>query len=342
VNRFLLVFGLSLAVCVGSVFGDELIFKNGDRLKGKIVQLVEGKLVFESEVAGKLTVEMAKVSTFSSDSPVKVHLKDGTVLHQKLSAAEANRFAVQESQMLKAQEFEMAAISALNPPDKPKPRWSGDISAGLSSTHGNTKTDSISGSASLKRRTEKDRTTLSADYVRRRQEDPDTGQKNTTEDWWRTKGKYDYFFTKRLYGYLDGRYEKDSIAELDRRVIIGGGGGYQWVESEDMNFSTEAGLASLYEKFDNQTESNSELSAQLGYYFDKKLTKAVKFIHDLTYYPSTGNLSDYFLTSTAEFRANFTEKMFANFKVILDYDATPAEGSGKTDTKYIVGVGWSF
>ena len=37
-----------------------------------------------------------------------------------------------------------------------------------------------------------------------------------------------------------------------------------------------------------------------------------------------------------------TESMFGSFKAILDYDSTPAPGIGKTDTKYIQGVGWSF
>jgi hypothetical protein len=70
--------------------------------------------------------------------------------------------------------------------------------------------------------------------------------------------------------------------------------------------------------------------------------KNVKFIHDLTYYPSTDKVSDYFLTSTAEIRAYFTSTMFTTFKVIFDYDATPAIGSHKTDTKYLFGVGYSF
>jgi hypothetical protein len=109
-----------------------------------------------------------------------------------------------------------------------------------------------------------------------------------------------------------------------------------------MNFSTEAGLASVYEKFDNQTSSNSELSLQLGYSFDKKLRESVTFLHDLTYYPSTDKFSDYYLTSTAEVRAYFSERMFGNFKAIFDYDATPAIGSGSTDVKYIIGVGLSF
>jgi putative salt-induced outer membrane protein YdiY len=132
------------------------------------------------------------------------------------------------------------------------------------------------------------------------------------------------------------------MAQLDRRVIVGGGGGYQWIESEDMNFSTEAGFASVYEKFDNQTSSNSQISVQAGYNFDKQLMKKVKFIHELTWYPSTENFSDYYLTSTGEIRAHFTDKLFTNFKAIFDYDATPAIGAGDTDVKYIWGIGWSF
>ena len=101
-------------------------------------------------------------------------------------------------------------------------------------------------------------------------------------------------------------------------------------------------MASLYERYENQTDSTSELSIQLGYNFDKKLAKNLKFIHDLTYYPSLDKFSDYYLTTTGELRAHFTERMFANFKVIRNYDATPAIGAGSTDTKYMLGLGYSF
>ena len=109
-----------------------------------------------------------------------------------------------------------------------------------------------------------------------------------------------------------------------------------------MNFSTEAGIASLYEKYEDATDSNSELSAQLGYHFDKKLAKNLSFINDLTYYPSTEQVSDYYLTTSAELRAMLNDSMFTNFKVIFDFDSTPATNSGSTDTKYILGAGWKF
>jgi len=333
---------LCLAGFAHSVYADEIIFKNGDRLTGKIDHVLEGKLVFKSDVIGEVSIDISKIQTFSTDDPVSVHLKDDNVLLQKIVSSDPGKFAIEGAGTVKAQEFELTTISSINPPPKAEPKWTGNISAGFTSTHGNTKTDNISASANLSKRTEKDRTKLSADYAKARQKDPDTGEKNTTEDWWRSKAKYDYFFTKKVYGYLDGRYEKDAIAELDRRVIVGSGGGYQWIESEDMNFSTEAGFASLYEKFGDQTDSNSEISVQAGYNFDKRLMKNVKFIHELTYYPSIEQFSDYLLTSTVEVRANFTETMFTNFKVIFDYDATPAIGKSATDVKYLWGIGYNF
>ena len=341
-RKKVLILLMSVVVFAQVGSADELYLSNGDQLTGTITHLVDGKLLFKSDVAGEVVVDLSNIQTLSSDEPITVNLQDSTSFTQRVLSAEAGRFAIEGSDALGAQEFAVADIVSINPPPAPVPKWTGDISAALTSTHGNTKKDTISASAKLRKRTEKDRTTVSADYAKAEQENPDTDQKETIEDWWRAKAKYDYFFSQKLYGYLDGRYEKDAIAELDRRVVVGAGVGYQWIESENMNFSTEAGLASLYEKFDNQTDSNSEISIQLGYNFDKKLTQNTSFIHELTYYPSIDKLSDYYLTTTAELRTTVTAAIFMNAKAILDYDATPAIGAHKTDVKYFLGLGYSF
>jgi putative salt-induced outer membrane protein YdiY len=322
--------------------GDEVFLKNGDRLTGKIGHLVEGKLIFKSSLAGDVTINLSDIQTLSSDDAIEVNLKDSTGFKQQVIGASPGRFGVAGTEAMRSQEFAVADIVSINPPIKPLPKWTGNLSAGLTSTHGNTKTETISASANMTKRTEKDRTQISADYAKGEQEDKVTGVDETIEDWWRAKGKYDYFSSKKKYAYVDGRYEKDAVDELDRRMIIGGGGGYQWIESDNMNFSTEIGLASLYEKFDNQTDSNSELSTQLGYNFDKKLTQNTKLDHDLTYYPSLDKFSDYFLTSTLGIRADISSSFFATFKTIFNYDETPAIGSHKTDVKYFLGVGYSF
>ncbi|OHB63731.1 MAG: hypothetical protein A2Y77_09635 [Planctomycetes bacterium RBG_13_62_9] len=337
-----MLFLLCLATVSATVLGDQVLLKNGDRLTGKIVSLVEGKLVLQSDTAGQVTISVKDIRTFSSDAPIEIHLKDGTILRQPVAAAEPNEFAISDGKPLRSQTFRLGDVVSINPPPKPEPKWTGSISGAVSSTHGNTKADSVTAGVSAARRTEKDRMTAGADYGKSTQRDRDTGEDETTEDWWRARAQYDYFFTKKFFGFVNGRYERDAIAELDRRIVVGGGAGYQWIETAKTSFSTGFGLASLYEKFDNQPDSNSELSLQAGYNFDRRLGEKLRFVHDLTYYPSVEQFSDYFLTSTAELRATLTKSMFANFKVIFNYDESPAPGRGGTDVKYLLGVGINF
>ncbi len=330
-----------LCFCAG-VCGDEVIFTNGDRLTGTIKHMTKGKMVLETDVAGEITVDMSKVKTFSTRQVSEMHLKDARVLNKQIRKAETGRVAVADEEFGQKLEIFLESISAIKPPPKPEPKWHGEISAGISSTHGNTRTENRNLSGKISRRGEDDRITVSGDYARGKQEAPGTGEQEVTENWWRMTGKYDYFLNKKVYLYGQGRYEKDSIAELDRRTTIGGGGGYQWIESEDINLNTEAGIASIYEKFDDQTDNNREIAVQMGYHFDARLLENIKFVNDLTYYPVADELSDYYLTSTTELRADITKNFFANLRIIFDYDDTPADGADKTDVKYLAGAGWSF
>jgi len=344
----------TLAVCLwlgATLHADQVTLKNGDRLTGKIVNMGDGKLVVDTEQAGQITVPMGNVATFQSDAALAIHMKDGTVLNQPAVAAGPDQFAIAEGTAVRPQTFALADVASINPPPKPEPKWTGSISGAVTSTHGNTKSEAVSANISVMRRSEKDRTTAGADYGKSKQtdreRDPVTGEKEerTTEDWWRARAQYDYFFTKKFFGFINGRYEKDSVADLDRRVVVGGGAGYQWIETDRTNFSTNLGLASLYEKYDVDPpadDSNSQISAQLGYNLDHKITNTLRFVHDLTYYPSLEQFSDYYLTTTAELRANLTKTMFANFRVIFNYDESPAPGQGSTDVKYILGVGITF
>lgn len=331
-----------MAVLSVTALADEVSLKNGDHLTGKIKTLVDGKMTFESELAGTITIDLSNIATFDTNEEVEVHLESGTVFKQRITKSTTGKFGIMGDETLKAQDFVVGTILAINPAKKPPPAWHGEISAGITGTRGNSVTDNQSFSVNLHKRTEKDRSLFSADYIGAEYEDPDTGEKKKSQDEWQMRGKYDYFFTERLFGYLDGRYERDSIAELDRRVIVGTGCGYQWAESEEFNFSTEAGIASLYEKYNDQTDSSTQVSGQIGYHLDKKLTQKLMFVNDLTYYPGLEKLSDYFLTTTAELRADITEQIFTNFKVVFDYDSTPSRDAGSTDVKYIWALGYKF
>jgi len=339
---------LTIFLCgaVSGAWADELVFKSGGRLHGKFVKLEGEKLIFTSEELGEVTVDISQVESFTTEAPVKFVFKDGTVITSKILGLDGAQIMLEKTQLLAGDKYPLSEVDAINPSPVVAPRWTGSMTAGFTSTHGNTYSESGSISFDAMRWEEnKNRTSVFARYLASRTKDSVSGDKKTTEESFTFGGKYDYFFSPKMYGFLDGNFKKDHISDLDRRIIAGVGVGYQWIKSEKMNFSSDFGASILCEQYTryDQTTRSDELSARFGYHFDRVICKGVNFVHNLNYYPSaTGRISDYFLSTDAEVRMALTESMFGSFKAILDYDSTPAPGIGKTDTKYILGVGWSF
>lgn len=118
-------------IAVGGAFSsaalaDEIVFKNGDKLTGKIVSAEDGKLKIKSTVAGTVEVDLADVKTFASDAPVSIKLKDGTIIKQQVAAADkAGEVAVKPGAVA-AQNVPIESIKSINQ----KETWTGSLVAG--------------------------------------------------------------------------------------------------------------------------------------------------------------------------------------------------------------------
>lgn len=332
--------GLCAVLCFAcSALADEVVFKNGDRLTGKIVKADGGKLTIASKVAGEVTVDLADVTTFSSDGPVEVLLNDGTKINQRIAAADEGKFGVAAGGAIAPQAFPIASVKKVNPPPV---AWTGSLTAGALITRGNSKSDNFNLSFDAVRRTDMDRITLGATYLYGRQKDQSTGDESTTVDNWSVDGKYDYFFTPKFFGYANVQVQKDRIADLDLRFIPGAGLGYQWVETPKLNFFTEGGLSWVYEQYSHPDDTREHAALRLAYHVDWQCNDKVKLFHDLEYLPSLSSWSEYLVNADAGVRADITGSFFSEFKVVADYNSKPADDHDKTDLRYLLGVGWKF
>lgn len=320
--------------------GDEVIFLNGDRLTGKVVNAADGKITIQSDVAGTVTVDLAKVKTFSTDQPVELHVGEKNVLSTKVEKGEADgTVRATGGDGVAAQAVALKDLRKINPPPV---KWTGTVTANATITRGNSNTDNVGISINAERRADKDRITLNAGYLYGRQEDPTTGDENTTTDNWFLFGKYDYFFSPKFYAFASSRIERDRIAFLDLRFTPAGGVGYQWVEREDFKFNTEAGLAWVYEDFSNTAESNDYFAARFAYHLDKRINDKVTAFHNLEYLPSVEDLDEFNVNADIGLRASLTAQMFTEFKFEWRYDSEPAPGAHENDLRYLIGVGWTF
>ena len=326
----------TLALCAAT--GDEVLFKSGDRLTGTVDKVEGGKMTFTSRVAGKLTLNMADIKTFSTDAPVEIAMADGSVIRQPASAAGEGQISV-PSGGAQPKSLDLAQIGKINPE---KPHWKGTAVAGATVSRGNTESETANVSLEAVRRGETDRITLGGGYLFASQRDNSTRDKSTSADEWFVKGKYDYFFTEKLYGYGNAKYEKDRIAGLDMRVSPGVGVGYQWAERKDFSFLTEGGGTYIYEKYTEAGETCTFMAARLAYQIEKAFNDWVSAFHNLEYLPSLEQTDNFLVNADIGLRAKMTERLLIEAKTQLAYNAQPAQDREKKDFRHSLGIGLTF
>jgi len=235
-----------LVVLCAAAAGDEIILKSGERIQGKVERMSDGKMTINSDTMGKVTVNLSDVITFSTSEPIQVHLSDESTFKRPVAASKEGFISVADPEGT-VREYAVADIAKINPPPV---AWTGSIAASAIITRGNSKNQGVSASLNAARRSEIDRITFDAGYASQRQEDPDTGEENTTQRQVFAGLQYDYFFSKKIYGYANTRAERDAIALIDLRLLAGAGAGYQIVESDSLNANGEAeiGRASCRER----------------------------------------------------------------------------------------------
>src|SRR5262245_599373 len=271
---------------------DEVIFLNGDRLTGKIVSATGGKLILKTDAAGEVTIDLAKVRTFSSDAPVRVQVGEKIQLDSPVAAGPEGQVQTQMVPGAAPQAVPIKDITAINPPP---PAWHGTLALNALFTTGNSETQQLGFTTRLGKRWPDDRLSLGAEYNYGRQEDPDTGEKTTTADYGMAFAKYDHFLTKKFYLYGLVKVEHDGVADLEFRFAPSVGVGYQWFEGPTFNLSTEAGIGWVYEKFEHNGDRDF-VAGRLAYAVDwSPVPGVLKLYHSLEYLPSLVDFTNDYL-----------------------------------------------
>jgi len=315
--------------------GDEVTLKNGDRLNGKIT--TDGSnLTVDTGNAGKYTVDLKNVKTFSSAKPAEVVLSDGTSLRAHIDSGPDGKVTLAPA-VGPVRVVKFSDLKAVNPPPV---KWVGSVLIGGVLARGNTDSDTFNAAVNFSRKGDHDRVAFDAQYILARTKGPGQPKQETTDDLI-GNAKYDYFFTPRFYGYGLVQAEHDVIAKLAIRVAPGLGGGYQWFDTKPFSLNTEAGVGYLYRQYSGDGHTSS-VDARAAYHVKGSPYKHISVFHDFEYLPGLDRLSNFFFDTDAGIRADITDKLYTEFKIQYEYDSRPAPGRGSSDVRYILGVGWNF
>ncbi|UCE87043.1 MAG: DUF481 domain-containing protein [Deltaproteobacteria bacterium] len=320
---------------------DEVLFNNGDRLQGTIVAMGNGELTIESAVAGTVKVPMTEVETFQTDDIAEIHFDDGTVVRQPVERGDPGSIQVAPGGMVQVQPFAIDRIESINPPPR-GPKWDLKVTGAYEVNRGNTENSDGFGEIRIERETDLDEFIIRARYRAKRETDEDTGNESTSERRYTARTQYNYRLTPVWYGYTNASGEKDGPADLDLRAVLGAGIGYRWFNTETTKIRFEWGPSWVSETFSDDTEDADFIASRFAWNFDHELRDAITLFHYMQWILSVEDSSDQIFNTETGFRASLTDHVFAEAKVLWDWDASPAQDSDRTDVSYIFGLGLDF
>jgi hypothetical protein len=331
-----LLFWISIVDAAGA---DEIFLTNGDRLTGKLISLVGGKLSFQSDMAGKLKIDRQNLATFSTVDAIEIHAADGTVVHDIARTAGEGTFRVEGEGTVGPQTLQLSETVAINPEP---PRFKGKILAAAKIERGNSFTEEATVEADAVRESDVNRITLKGTYRGDRERDESTGTSSTTDRLIRGTLKYDHFISKRLYWLASTFAEKDGVADLDLRLIGTGGLGYHWIREEDLEFLTEVGLSWTSEDYRDSSRDDDFVAAMFRWELKKRLADNVSFFHDGKWAPSLEEDDVQLMWTETGIQTDLTTRLFLEAKVVWEWDSEPSSGKERQDVDYIFGLGFRF
>jgi putative salt-induced outer membrane protein YdiY len=314
---------------------DEVVLADGTKIIGTVTNLSGTTLTVEGGAAGKVQFPFSSVRSVTTDGSHTVVLADGRTVRGRLvlGAGGAPELAIEGGA---SEPLAYGQITEIDPPEKKAVEYTGNISLSGKVTDGNTNTDSAATAAEIIRRTEKDRLTLFGDW-NYSEDDGRVTQRNASG-----RGKYDYFFSEKLFGYANGSLEGDDFADLDLRSTAGVGAGHQFFDDATLKYSEEVGISYVDENFQHgahDSYSASRLSGQVDWVVRPDRVSFFHF-HELLW--SLDDVDDALVDTRTGFRFTLIAKFFALLQVNYKWDNTPAPGRERDDTEYMVGLGYSF
>ena len=318
---------------------DLLVFKSGSRLVGKIDRIEGGEIKFTSDDVGSISVKQDKVASFTTEANSKILYTDKTTEEAVISMTNGQYEASGKS-------LDMAKVKAVNPEPE---AWHGSVNLSASAARGNTVSENVSLIADVKRRWEKDRFTADGGYYFA-QSGKGRENKEKTEDRIDLGMQEDHFWVGKLYSYINGRYERDGINDLQYRYRIGVGLGYQWLDGTvfestgKWSFSQEVGGTYIKEKYEH-IKDDDRLAFRYAHHLEwvPRWVDKLAFTHNFEYLPDVDDWSETYLIDTD---AGFTFALIGAWQLIgrveWDYNSNPGPSTKSSDFRYLLGLGYKW
>lgn len=335
----LLIFVL-LAILPASPAGADVIqLTNGDRVTGEAVSLSADALIVSTSWAGKITVDWAQVAIFETTRTVTIQWSgyepfDGNV-HVDGEAAEA---AALSGDILSSTRGALLGFHVPRPEGEAETavkHWSGSVDFGGSLTRGNSDTSAVFLGTLFDYINGKHELQLKArgDYSE------SDGESNSQR--WLVGSKYKYNYAERFYTFGLGEVEGDQRSDIAWRARVGGGIGWQIIETERLKWDLEGGVTGTHEDL-RGGGSHASINQLWATLVDYRLNSKVSVSQRLQFESPFDDAANFLLTSDSALTTQLWSRFSLKLNLLNVYDNDPPDGKEKNDMLFRTLLSYSF
>ena len=281
---------------------DQVVLKNGDRISGDILKSDSKALVIKTEFAGEVTIQWSAIDEIHSTQSLHVEVKDaqpatGTITTEGgnlvIATATNGSVTVPKDAVLNMRnsEQETAYEKTLHP--RLTEGWTGGANVGFALTAGNSETKNLALAFTADRKSLKDRIALYSNSVYAA--NTTAGVSVTTANSIQSGIRYERNLTGRIFTFVAGDFQTDTLQSLDLRSVYGAGFGYHAIKDDRTTLDLLAGANYTRENY--TTLQRNIVALTLGQELTHKIGKSTLLTQKLYVFPA--------LNEAGEYRATF-------------------------------------
>ncbi|MEM7101337.1 MAG: DUF481 domain-containing protein [Pseudomonadota bacterium] len=323
-------------VSVGaSAFADTVVLKNGDQLTGSVDSIVSGRVLLQTEYAGLIPIQLDAVASIDSEVDLDVRTAGGVSSgrlamvagEQHIVSADASR-PVALADVGRATKNKLSVTSFAD-------EWSSraDLSAVIS--NGNSDTASYNTLVESSYKAGKSEHNVSLLVSK------EEAEEETTKDTLDLDYGYKRFISEKWFASGNAEYFQDKLKDIDQRITLGAGMGYQFWDNSLGAFSTDLGISAVKEELNGDDETNPAIRWGLDYkqfFFSNRMELFHK--QSLLFIPDSDRGE--VISSSTGLRYALSDRIDSTVRVDLNHETEPPEGSSSTDVTYSLGIGVKF
>ena len=310
-----------------------IVMKNGDKITGTISKIWDKELFIEPAYSDEFSVDMPNIAYIESDRVFEIEMQDGRKADAEFKGADEAglQIAVIDGQSVA---MPLAQIAELEEPDE---YYEWDTTVDLSATLRKGNTDSSNSRLNANSILKLGDHRHIGDFVFSRETlDSITSKEQTLLTY-----SYNWLYTDDWFVAGNASFERDPIRELDKRLILGAGIGYDVWNDAGRLWTMQLGLGGQTEEIGMEKNDSGIAFWSMRISHDL-IGGDLNLFHNNSITTNISGRSNTVLKTSTGFRYEITDLLYANVEFVYDYESDPADIAENEDVSLLVGLGLEF